>query len=133
MNDEIEFADDSFLNEYYSELNLEIDSELEVLVQAYLRDAKYTSRSEATWNIVYSILNAGLVSLPLAASRDGFIAYLCVIFAACAITGYTACMNISLAHEQRVRTLEDLGQKAFGSVGLYLVTAWQLLLSVALM
>lgn len=118
---------------FQERLNSYEDSEFEILVQAYLHDVKYTSRTQAIWNIVYAVLNAGIVALPFAASKGGLLIYCVSIFIICLISGYTTCMGINLAYEQKVRTLEDLGEIAFGAAGLYIISIWQIILSISLM
>jgi amino acid permease len=108
-------------------------SEFEVLVQTYLRDVQYTSTTQAILNIVYSLVNVGLVALPYAASQGGIPLYLSTILIVSVISGYTNCVVISMANEQKVRTLEDLTGRAFGYKGYFTVCFLQIVFSLSLM
>jgi hypothetical protein len=48
----------------------EFDEEFEMLVKAYMRDMNYTSLNQVALNVVYSLMNAGLVALPFARSHQ---------------------------------------------------------------
>lgn len=113
--------------------DLEYDEEFEVLVNAFLRDMDYTSTKQAVFNIVYAIINAGLIALPYAAYLAGIPLFIVMVGATSLISGYVSIMVISMANEQRVRTLEDLAQCAFGPNGFIIVCGFQLLFSICLM
>lgn len=113
--------------------DLEYDEEFEVLVNAFLKDMEYTSTRQAVFNIVYSIINSGLIALPFACYLAGIPTFIAIVGGVSLISGYISIMVISMANEQRVRTLEDLAQCAFGPNGFILVCAFQMLFSFSLM
>lgn len=120
-------AQDSLFSGY------EYDDEFEMLVNAFLRDMNYTSLSQAAWNIVYATINVGLVALPFTAQESGIPLYVGVLVLVAVIASYTSVMVIAIANEQRVRTLEDLAECAFGPRGFFAVSAFQILYSFSLM
>lgn len=107
--------------------------EFEILVQTYLRDQSHTSKKQAILNIVYATTNAGLVALPYAAFQAGLPLYLILIVIVASISGYTNYMIIRMANEHRVRSLEDLCERAFGAVGYVVVCFIQIVFSLSLM
>lgn len=109
------------------------DDELEILVQAYLHDVHYTSRMQAIFNIFYSLVNAGLLSLPFTCSRSGILIFSFSVIFFSIISGYSTCIVVNMANDQKVRTLEDLGDRAFGARGMYIVSAFQIIFSFSLM
>lgn len=121
--------------EFFTNLNgnEEDGSEFEILVQAYLRDVHYTSRNGAILNVVYATINAGLVALPMVTEYSGLPLYIAGICLISIFSGYTTCMVINMANEQGVRTLEDLGEKAFGSKGFIIVCIFEIIFSLSLM
>jgi len=134
-----------------------VDEEFELLVQAYMHDIHYTSRPQAINNLCYAILNAGIVALPYAAYQAGLPLFMFSIVLMSLVAGYTTCMVIAMAEDtsssaddasynhsysrlvalkpvtRSVRTLEDLCELSFGKRGYYLVSIFQVLLSLVLM
>lgn len=111
----------------------EYDEEFEMLVSAFLRDMDYTSVNQTALNIIYSMINAGLIALPYAASQGGIILYSLLVFIISLMSAYTSIIVISMANEQKVRTLEDLAECAFGPRGFFAVSFFQILFSFAVM
>ena len=136
----------------------EVDEEFELLVQAYMHDIHYTSRPQAVYNLCYAIINAGIVALPYAAYQAGLPLFVVAIVLVAVVSSYTTCIVIAMAEDQSsnlddatsfntsyarlmafkpvtraVRTLEDLCELAFGKRGYYLVSLFQVLLSLVLM
>lgn len=136
----------------------DVDDEFELLVQAYMHDIHYTSRPQAVYSLCYAILNAGIVALPYAAYQAGLPIFTLAILLISLVSGYTTCMVIAMAEDKSssidesslnmnsynrlvvlkpivraVRTLEDLCELAFGKRGYYLVSLFQVVLSLVLM
>eukprot|EP01039_Chlorochromonas_danica_P005480 gene5480-6032_t len=111
----------------------EYDEEFEMLVAAFLRDMDYTTVNQTALNIIYSMINAGIISLPYAASQGGIPFYAIIVILISIMSAYTSIMVISMANEQKVRTLEDLAECAFGPRGFFAVSFFQILFSFALM
>lgn len=107
--------------------------EFEVLVQTYLRDVHYSSQRQAIVNVIHSILNASFVVLPFAACEVGLPLFVVLIVGMSLISAYTSVILIRMANEQEVRTLEGLGEKAFGPKGFFVVCIFQIMFSVTLM
>lgn len=126
-------SEESYNRSDSTSTDLEYDEEFEVLVNAFLKDMDYTSTSQAVFNIVYSIINSGLIALPFACYLAGIPTYIAIVGGISLISGYVSIMVISMANEQRVRTLEDLAQCAFGPNGFILVCALQMVFSFSLM
>lgn len=108
------------------------DAELEMLVNAYLRDMNYTTVNQAAFNVAYSTINAGLIALPFVAQEAGIPMFVGVMIIVSIISGYTSSMVIAMANEQKVRTLEDLAECAFGVRGFFVVSIFQILFSFSL-
>jgi amino acid permease len=121
----------SFAGESVS--SYEYDEEFELLVKAYMRDMKYTTLNQASLNIVYSLLNAGIVALPFTTQEAGVLLFIGVFIVVAILSAYTSVMVISMANEQRVRTLEDLADCAFGKKGFLAVSVCQIVFSFSLM
>lgn len=107
--------------------------EFEQLVQDYIHDTHYTSTAQATCNVIYAIINAGMVMLPLCAYCGGVGVFAVCIFLACVISGYSSVMLVKMAHDQDVRRYEDLAELAFGGSGFYIVSFLQIALSLLIM
>lgn len=121
-----EASRDSIVSSY------EYDEEFEMLVTAFLRDMDYTTVNQTALNIIYSMINAGLIALPYAASQGGLGLYTLIILTVGLLSAYTSIIVISMANEQKVRTLEDLAECAFGPRGFFAVSFFQMLFSFAL-
>ena len=92
-------------------------SEFELLVHAYLRDTHYKTRTQAIFNLVYATVNACFAALPYVCHETGIPLYVCGILIIGSISGYTSCIIVALAGEQkypRPRSLEDLAELAYG-------------------
>jgi len=111
----------------------ENDQEFEMLVKTYMRDMKYTSLNQAALNIFYAMINAGLVALPFVAQESGIPLFILGMVVIAILSGYTSIMVISMASEQRVRTLEDLAECAYGKKGFYIVSILQIIFSFSMM
>lgn len=109
------------------------DEDTEALVQAYLQDVHYTGRYQAIFNIVYALINGGLVGLPYTAAQSGVLVYSVMIVIIGVISAYSAILVIQMASDHKLRTLEDLGERAFGHKGYYIISAFQLIYCLALM
>lgn len=109
------------------------DEEFEMLVHAYMRDVNYITISQAAMNIACSILNVGIVTLPFVAQEVGIPLFVVVMVFIGLIAGYTSVMVVSMANEQRVRTLEDLAESAFGPKGFIAVSVIQIIFSFTMM
>lgn len=113
--------------------DFEDDEEFEMLVSAFMRDMDYTTKPQAVMNVVYSIINAGIITLPFTAYKSGILVFTAVLVLMALISGYVSVMIICMANEQRVRTLEDLADLAFGPKGYFMVSILQMLFSFTLM
>jgi sodium-coupled neutral amino acid transporter 11 len=111
----------------------EFDEEFEMLVKAYMRDMNYTSLNQAALNVVYSLMNAGLVALPFVVQEAGIPLFIVVFIVMAILSAYTSIIVIKMANEKRVRTLEDLADCAFGLKGFFLVSICQIIFSFSLM
>ncbi len=111
----------------------EYDEEFELLVNAFLRDMNYTTLSQAALNIAYATINVGIVALPFIAQESGIALFVVVMILGALVSGYTSVMVISMANQQRVRTLEDLAERAFGLRGFFAVSGFQICYSFCLM
>ena len=111
-------------------------SEFELLVHAYLRDTHYKTRTQAIFNLVYATVNACFAALPYVCHETGIPLYVCGILIIGSISGYTSCIIVALAGEQkypRPRSLEDLAELAYGIKGYFIVAIFQIFLSMTLM
>lgn len=113
--------------------NIFVDEELEIFIKAYLHDIKFTSKYQTIVNIIYSLTNVGLVAMPYTCSQTGIPLYIISILVVAIVSGYTNYMVIRMAIEVKVRSLEDLGGKAFGPNGYFIVGSFQILFSFLLM
>ncbi len=113
--------------------SFDYDEEFELLVKAYMRDMNYTTLGQASLNIVYSILNAGLIALPFTTQEAGVPLFTGVFILVAVLSAYTSIMVVAMANEQRVRTLEDLAESAFGKKGFVAVSICQIIFSYSLM
>lgn len=104
-----------------------------MLVAAFLRDMDYTNVNQTSFNIIYAMINAGLIALPFAAYETGIPLFVFLISFTSLLSAYTSVMVISMANEQKVRTLEDLAECAFGPRGFFAVCFFQILFSFSLM
>ena len=93
--------------------------EFERLVITYLHDSQYTTATQATCNVVFAVINAGVVMLPFAASASGIILYSICIIGASLFSGYTSVMLVKMANDRAVRSYEELGELALGIKGYY--------------
>ena len=93
----------------------------------------YTTRYQSIFNIVYALINAGLLCLPFVASQAGVLLYSFAVVIIGAISAYSSIIVVHMACDHKVRTLEDLGEKAFNVKGMYMTCGLQLLYSVTLM
>jgi amino acid permease len=93
----------------------------------------YSSTRTTVTNIVYSVINGGLVLLPFFASQAGIPLYITLVALVSTISCYTSIMVVSMANEKHKRTLEDLAESAFGPKGFLLVCTFQILFSFTLM
>jgi amino acid permease len=103
--------------------------QFEKLVEAYIHDAHYTTTTQATCNVIYAIINAGIVMLPFAASVSGVGVFAASVCAACALSGYTSVMLVKMAHDRAVRSYEELGELSFGIKGYYFLSFLQVCFS----
>jgi amino acid permease len=106
--------------------SVEEEEEFEELVQSFMRDTHYTSTKQAAFNIMYAIINAGLVILPFAANCSGAALFAVLICLASALSGYTSVMLVRMANDLQVRRYEDLGERAFGINGYYGISILQI-------
>lgn len=111
----------------------EFDEEFELLVNAYLKDLHHLSLSQAALNIAYATVNVCIVALPFIAQEAGIALFVPAMTIAALVSAYTSIMVICMASQQRVRTLEDLAERAFGPRGFFAVSVFQILFSVSLM
>jgi amino acid permease len=102
------------------------------LVQLYLKDAHYTSQVQAGLNLTYSMINVALVGLPYVAYEAGLPIFIVVVVAFAVISIYTTTILIEMAEDRKVRSLEDLGEKAFGPRGYFTTCFLQILFSLLL-
>lgn len=110
-------------------LSLSGGEHFERLVQAYIHDARYTTTAQATCNVIYSVVNAGMVMLPYAAGASGVgLFVVCVVFS-CLLSGYTSVMLVKMAHDRAVHSCEELGELAFGPKGYYILAVMQMCFS----
>lgn len=93
--------------------------DFEKLVQDYIHDTNYATGTQATCNIIYAIINAGIVMLPYAADATGVGLFTFSVIAACVLSAYTSVILVKMACDHKVRHHEDLGELAFGSKGYY--------------
>ncbi|RYH32328.1 hypothetical protein EON65_00685, partial [archaeon] len=126
-----DFGDETSRSSFVS--SYDYDEEFEMLVAAFLRDMDYTNVNQTSFNIIYAMINAGLIALPFAAYETGIPLFVFLISFTSLLSAYTSVMVISMANEQKVRTLEDLAECAFGPRGFFAVCFFQILFSFSLM
>ena len=107
----------------------EQEHEFEQLVQDYIHDTHYASAVQATCNVVYTIINAGIVMLPFAARTSGIYMFSLYVATACLISGYTSVMLVKMANDRGISSYEDLGELAFGKKGFYAISFLQICFS----
>jgi hypothetical protein len=100
-NNNYEEGDEGDIRHSSVSTDMDHDEEFEVLVNAFLRDMDYTSTRQAVFNIVYSIINSGLIALPFAAYLAGIPLFCVIVGCVSLVSGYVSIMVISMANEQR--------------------------------
>jgi amino acid permease len=122
-------------SEYRSDpsISIEYDEEFENLVNTLMHDKDYISVNQAALNITYTIINAGLIAIPFTAYNAGIPLFIAVIVIMSLISYYVAVMVINMAHQKRVRTLEDLAEVCGGPRFFFCVCAAQILFSFSMM
>ncbi len=106
--------------------SVEEEEQFEELVQSFMRDTHYTSAKQASFNIMYAIVNAGIVILPFTCHCGGIALYGGMVTVASLLSGYTSYMLVKMADDLQVRRYEDLGEKAFGKKGYYAISFLQI-------
>lgn len=132
-NSEYETEEGSIPNFETSNPDAEEDYEFEVLVQAFMRDAHYSSRKQSLVKIFHAILNASVVILPFAACHAGVPLYMGMIVFMAVCSAYSSVLIVRMASDQKIRTFEGLAEYAFGPIGFFVVCGCQLLFSMTLM
>jgi sodium-coupled neutral amino acid transporter 5 len=93
----------------------------------------YTTISQAGFNLVYSMINAGFVCLPFAAYHLGLPLFGACIAVFTLVSAYTSCTLVEMADDVGVRTFEELGEKAFGAAGYLWTSLLEIIFSFILM
>lgn len=132
-NSENETEASSVPNFESSNPDVDEDYEFEVLVQAYMRDAHYSSQQGSLVKIFHAILNASVVVLPFAACHAGLPLYMGLIMFMALCSAYSSVLIVRMASDQKIRTFEGLAEYAFGPIGFFVVCGCQLLFSMTLM
>jgi amino acid permease len=101
-------------------------------VQVYIKDMHYTSVNQAALNLAYSMINVGLVGIPFVAYEAGIPIFAIVIIVFSLISIYTTSIVLEMADDVEVKSLEELGEKAFGPRGYFLTCLLQILFSMLL-
>lgn len=109
------------------------EQEFEKLVQDYMHNTRYTTTTQATCNVVYAIINAGIVMLPFAASASGIGLFSVFLPLASILSGYTSVMLVKMASDRSVRSYEELGELAFGVKGYFVVSFLEISFSTLIM
>ena len=109
------------------------EQEFERLVRDYIHDTRYTTTTQATCNVVYAIINAGIVMLPFAASASGIGLFSIFLLFATTLSGYTSVMLVKMASDRSVRSYEELGELAFGVKGYFFVSFFKICFSTFIM
>ena len=109
------------------------DAEFESLVATLMRDMDYIGINQSAANLAYAIINAGLISLPVAAYKIGMPLFLTAVITMAVLTSYISVMIISMANEKRVKSLEDLASVVGGPRMFCAVSFFQILLSSSMM
>ena len=78
------------------------------------------------------MINVALVGLPFVAYEAGIPIFIIVVVGFATISVYTTCILIEMSEDKRVRSLEDLGEKAFGPRGYFTTCIMQILFSLLL-
>lgn len=107
-------------------------SDFERLVQSYLHQRHYTSSRQAFFNLVFSMINIGIVGLPIVAKCLGIPLFVGIIIILSVATAYTSVITVKIANEYDLRTMEDLAEVAFGAKGFYFTCYFQLIFSLCL-
>lgn len=131
----VEEGSEEATSEYRSDpsASVEYDEEFENLVNTLMHDRDYISVNQAALNIAYTIINAGLIAIPLTAYNAGIPLFIVVVVVMAIISNYVAVMVISMANQKRVRTLEDLAEVCGGPKFFLCVCAFQILFSFSMM
>ena len=90
------------------------------------------SSRQSSVNLVYTAMNAGIVSLPFACRVLGLPLFCVVLGINALVSYYLSTMAVKMADENSLPTLEDLGGRAFGSRGLLTMCVGQICFSVLL-
>lgn len=120
-------------SEYYynptDDMTNDESSHFEELVQTYMQDVHYTSITQTGFNLTYSMINVGIVGLPFCAYEAGLPLFVvCVIFFTY-LSAYISSLLVEMAEDERVRSLEALAEKAFGTRGYFATCFVQLVFS----
>lgn len=107
--------------------------EFEELVQVYLQDLNYATRTQTVVKIVHAVTNSILVFLPYATCQAGIPLLTLILVAFGLLSAYSSVMVVRMANEVRVKTYEGLADKVFGPKGFISVCFLQLILSLILM
>jgi amino acid permease len=92
----------------------------------------YTSVSQAALNLAYSMINVGLVGIPFVASEAGIPLFAIAVVLFSLVSIYTTSIVLEMADDVEVKSLEELGEKAFGPRGYFITCLLQILFSMLL-
>jgi hypothetical protein len=128
--------DSEFNNsEYYydptGDMTNDETSHFEDLVQTYMQDVHYTTITQTALNLTYSMVNIGIVMLPFCAYEAGIPLFIACVLGFCMLSAYISSLLVEMAEDERVRSLEALSERAFGSRGYFMTCVMQLIFSFA--
>lgn len=93
----------------------------------------YTSVNQAALNITYSMINVGLVGIPFVAYEAGIPLFAIFVIIFSIVSIYTTSIVLEMADDVKARSLEELGERAFGPRGYFATCLVQILFSILLM